>query len=306
MKRLCIVIVNYKTPDLTLDCVKSLSYQIDSDQDCVVIVDNNSGQNDLARLQSGIEQDHLRDFVRLISSPANNGFSAGNNIGIKAVDAENYLLANSDTLFRDNAIAEILYAAKRYPRSGLISPRLEWADGQPQISCFRYHRPLSELIKSAGTDIITKLLKPYNVPLRVNDQPTCPHWTSFACVLIRRNVFDTIGFLDEGFFMFFEDVDFCRRAQNAGFGILNWPRAHVVHLRGQSSSVKKKQQALKRLPTYFYRSRARYYSKYYGKVGLILSNIFWYVGRSISLIKEIFLQKPRTLPESQWIDIWNI
>lgn len=304
-KRLCVVIVNYKTVALTMDCLTSLNDQLDYSVDHIVIVDNNSGGDDVAIITTGVEKRGLSRLVTIISSPANNGFSAGNNAGIKAVEAKYYLLTNSDTLFHTGSIAELLRAAENYPEAGLLSPRLEWKDGQPQTSCFRYHSPLSEFINSACTGIVTRLLCKFNVPLEIVEETSMPEWTSFACVLIRREVFQKIGYLDDGYFMYYEDVDFCRRAQKAGFKVVNYPYSHVVHLRGQSSGIKKMQHELKRLPTYFYHSRARYFTKFYGKVGFWATNLCWLAGRPFSLFREILFAKKRSLPENKHFDIWK-
>jgi GT2 family glycosyltransferase len=304
-KRLCIVIINYKTPRLTLDCILSLREQVDAGKDCIVVVDNNSGGNDLALIRQGIENNGLESLVTLIPSPENKGFSAGNNIGIRAVEADFYLLANADTLFRPGAINALLQAAAEHPQAGLVSPRLEWPDEEPQVSCFRFHSPFSEIIGSAGTGIITLLLKRYDVPLPTVDRISWPEWTSFACVLIRREVFERIGLMDEGYFMYYEDVDFCRQARQAGFPVLNRPEAHVVHLRGQSSGVKELQQKKKRLPTYHYRSRSRYYRKFYGPAGPLYANLCWLSGRMVSKLRELLMGKARTVPEHQFFDIWT-
>lgn len=305
MKRICVVIINYKTPVMTLDCIGTLVDQLDHQKDTIVIVDNNSGGDDVQLMHEGIERLGLTDWVSVVPSKENRGFSAGNNIGVQAVNAKYYLLANSDTLFRSNAIEGLLHAAEHYPKAGIISPRLEWMDGEPQISCFRYHTPAFEMIKTAGTAVITNALNRFNVPLDTQESVSKPEWTSFACVLIKGEVFDEIGYLDDGYFMFFEDVDYCRRAKKAGYELVNWPDSHVVHLRGQSSNVKKNEQKKKRLPTYYYRSRARYYTKYFGKTGFMMSNLFWLAGRSISILKEIFLGRERAVPELQWVDIWK-
>lgn len=303
-KKLCVVIVNYKTPFLALDCIRSLQDQLDHTADHIVIVDNNSGDNNVAIIKEGIEQRGLSGLVTIKISPENNGFSSGNNIGIKSVIAEYYLLANTDTLFLPGAIQNLWAATKEFPEAGIISPRLEWPDGRPQTSCFRFHSPFSEIINSAGTGIITSLLKKYDVPLDPDESVTKPDWTSFACVLIRNDVFEQVGYLDENYFMYYEDVDYCRRARQAGFEIVNYPPAHVLHFHGQSSGVKKLQKDRKRLPSYHYQSRARYYTKFYGRFGLLISNVCWAAGRSISLSRELF-GKSRTVPEYQHLDIWK-
>jgi GT2 family glycosyltransferase len=303
--RLCIVIVNYRTPELTINCIQTIQEQLDWYKDHIVIVDNKSGGDDVSIINEELNRSGLKNLATVISSSENKGFSSGNNIGIQAIPANYYVLANSDTLFRPGAILELLEAACEHPEAGIISPRLEWPDGLPQKSCFRFHSPFSELINSAGTGIITSLLKRYDVPLPVSDHKTKPQWTSFACVMIRREVFCLVGLLDEDYFMYFEDVDFCRRAWRAGFEVLNWPLAHVVHLRGQSSGLKKLRLQKKRLPEYHYRSRSRYFRKFYGQSGLFFSNLCWLAGRSVSSLREFFMGKSLTVPERQSFDIWK-
>ncbi len=304
-KRLCVVIVNYNTAQLTLNCIESLTGQIDCSKDRVVVVDNNSEETDIQHLKRGVEKAGLSTWVTIIASPVNGGFAAGNNLGIKAVQAEYYLLTNADTILRPKAIAELLRAASAHPRGGLFSPRLEWQDGEPQISCFRFHSPVSEFINSASTALLTRLLRTFDVPLPTIDEVSRPEWTSFACVLVRKEVFDNIGLLDQEYFMYFEDVEFCRRAKSSGYEIINWPAAHVVHLRGQSSGLKKKQREKKRLPAYYYLSRARYFTQFYGRMGFWGGNLCWLAGRPISWGKEVVLGRERAVPEAQHIDIWK-
>ena len=304
-KRLCVVIVNYKTASLVLDCIDTLSGQLDQVLDHIVVVDNQSGGNDIELITKGVEQHTVSSLVTIVAAAGNNGFSAGNNLGIKAVSAEYYLLANSDTLFRSNTITELLHVARQYSQAGIVSPRLEEPDGQPQISCFNFHTPISELIGAASTGIITRLFKKYRVVRPTTDLITMPQWTSFACVLIKKEVFETVGYMDEGYFMYYEDVDFCRKTIEAGFTIVNTPRARVVHLCGQSSGVAKKQRERKRLPSYYYSSRSRYFKKHYGETGWYLSNICWMLGRCISLIGNCFFKRSVSVPELQYLDIWK-
>ncbi|HAC66378.1 MAG TPA: glycosyltransferase family 2 protein [Cyanothece sp. UBA12306] len=299
-----IVIINYRTPYLVIDCLESLQPQIDINKHRVILVDNDSGDDSLSILEQAILQHQWNEWVNLLPSPVNGGFSAGNNLGIKAVTAENYLLLNSDTIVRPGAIASLLKGMTENPEAGLISPRLEWPDGTPQISCFRNHSPVSELINSAGTGPITSLFSSYNVPISVSDSPFEPQWTSFACVLIRRQVIEQIGLMDEGYFMYFDDNDYCRRAREAGWKVLHWPDAHVVHLRGGSGSVKSDLAKRKRPRNYLYASRSRYFAKFYGILGLWVANLFWLMGRSVSLMRELIGERPTHICEYAEQDIW--
>lgn len=305
MIELAIVIINYKTPQLVIDCLKTLETEINTAQYKVIVIDNASGDDSPEILKSAIAQNQWETWVEVLASPVNGGFSAGNNLGIKAIEAEFYLLLNSDTLVHKGSIDLLLSKIKQNPQVGMVSPRLEWPDGTPQVSCFRYHNFFSEMIDSAGTSIITKLLSPFDVPLSVSETAFTPQWTSFACVLIRRQVIEQIGYLDEGYFMYYEDVDYCRRAQKKGWLILHIPQARVIHLRGGSSSVKTEIASRQRPPSYLYASRSRYFTKYYGRLGLLGANLCWLMGRSVSKLREtIGHKKPHTC-EYQEQDIWR-
>ncbi len=302
--RLAIVIINYRTPQLVIDCLASLQTEIIVDQHRVIVVDNASGDHSIAVLEQAITERQWSSWVTLLPSPVNGGFSAGNNLGMQALSADAYLLLNSDTIVRSGAIQSLLEALQTYPEAGLISPRLEWSDGTPQISCFRDRSPLSELIQSAATGLITRLLGAYDVPLPVSDLPIEPEWTSFACVLLRRQVIEQIGLMDEGYFMYFDDIDYCRRAREAGWKIVHYPHAHIVHLRGGSGSVKTAVAARKRPPAYLYASRSRYFAKFYGKTGLWIANICWLTGRSVSWLREKVGNKESPICEQEAQDIW--
>lgn len=304
MIKLAIVIINYRTPKLVIDCLQSLVTEIDSSQHQVLIVDNKSGDNSLEILENAIALNQWQSWVRLIASEVNGGFSAGNNIGLKAIEAKAYLLLNSDTIVRKDAIKILLDNFDNHPQVGIFSPRLEWLDETPQISCFRYHSPLSEIIDSASTSIITKMLSSFNVPLPVSEKPIQPQWTSFACVLIRQEVVNQIGFMDEGYFMYYEDVDYCRQAQKAGWEILHIPSARVVHLQSGSSSTKQELNLRKRPPSYLYASRSRYFTKFYGILGLWFANFCWLLGRSIAKFREIINNKQPHTCQFQEQDIW--
>ena len=298
-----VIIVNYKTPALCLDCLDSLWTGGDDNAE-ILVVDNASGDDSVEIINRSIA-DNNRSNTRAIPSEVNAGFSAGNNIGIKQSTADFILLLNSDTIVRPGAIDILMQTLIDNPGMGMASPRLEWPNEQPQESCFRFHRPINELIRSACTGPITKLLKRYEVPVAVDEGISYPEWTSFACVMIRREVLDDIGLLDEEFFMYFEDVDFCQRARRAGWNIIHNPNARVVHLRGGSSPVKSQTAKKKRLPRYFYESRTRYYYKYFGRSGLLAANLFWHLGWLIGRLRKLLNSSYQpNICESQWRDIW--
>lgn len=303
-RELTVVIVNYRTPDLTLDALQSLAGEIDPEQHAAVVVDNASGDGSAERIESGIAERGWT-WARVVRSASNGGFSAGNNAGMDAARARFYLLLNSDAYVRPGALAELLAAARAHPEAGIVAPRLEWPDGRAQISCFRYRSPASELIESAGTGLVTRLLARWDVPLHDQQDVARPDWTSFACVLLREELRQAIGGMDEGYFMYFDDIDHCRRARRAGFEVLYWPRARVVHLRGGTSPLKQASAARERLPAYYYASRSRYFAKFYGRTGLLAANLLWLIGRAISWSRELVGSKSAHVCEGASRDIWH-
>jgi len=302
--RLSVVVINYRTPELTLGCLESLESELDFSRDAVMLVDNASPDGSADVLGEEILRRRWDPWVRLIRSPVNGGFSAGNNLGVRAASAKYHLLLNSDALVRPGAVEALLREADKHPRAGLTSPRLEWPDGTPQISCFRYHSPLSQLVDAAGTSLVTRLFSSRDVPLPVGDEPSEPPWTSFACVLLRGEAFRDVGPMDEGYFLFFEDVDYCRRVRAKGWSILHFPAARVVHLRGGSSTVKRSAAARRRLPSYYYASRRRYFRKFYGKGGWVAANLLWTVGRAVALARELAGNKEPHHCDHAFADVW--
>lgn len=303
--KLVVIIINYRTANLVIQCVVSLLKQIAGIDARVIVVDNHSQDGSVRELKNWIAGDCGSAFVDVIESEINGGFSAGNNTGLRAVDAEYYLLLNSDTIVQPEAVAILLQTAESNTQAGIISPRLEWPDGTPQESCFRYISPISEFIDAAKTGPITSALKKFDVPLPASDHIGHPEWTSFAAVLVRRELFDDIGPMDEGFFMYFEDVEFCRRARKAGWDIICNPKARIVHLRGGRTPTERKILERERLPRYYYASRARYFYLEYGWLGLTLANILWSLGRCVSKCREMLERRNRSVAEKQWLDIWT-
>jgi GT2 family glycosyltransferase len=301
------VVLNYRTAGLTLQCLESLAGERGRVPGLsAIVVDNASGDGSDQTIAAGIAARGWNDWARLIRAPANRGFAAGNNLGAAAAaDADLLLLLNSDTIVRPGAVAALAEALAARPDVGLVSPRLEWPDGTPQESCFRFLRPPTELVRAAATGPISRLLARHVPAMPVSETPLEPDWTSFACVLVRRALYEALGGLDEGYFMYYEDVDFCRRARAAGARVLHWPAARVVHLRGQSGDVKQATAERRRRPGYYYAARARYYAKFHGgRAGLWVANACWYAGRAVALAREAVRHKRPHTCAGEARDIW--
>lgn len=304
--RLLVVVVNYRQPDMTIRCLEFLEEDLRALIGArVVVVDNHSEDGSVERLAEEVERRGWSTWVDLKPAAVNGGFSYGNNVGMRHAVADAYLLLNSDAFVRPGAVAAMLEALDRRPDAGLISPRLFLADGRLHVSCYRFHRPITALLHASRSRLVGGPLRRHVVVLPHPDEPNEPEWTSFACVMIRREAFEEVGGMDEGYFMYFEDQDYCRRLLEAGWKVVNWPEAVVVHHQGGSGPVREALRLRRRPPRYFYASRSRYLGKYYGRWGLWLANLFWLVGRAISWPKEVILRRPSHICRSEWRDIWT-
>ncbi len=308
--KLLVVITSYQARDLTLACLQSLAGEVAANPGMKVGICDNGNEDDTASfLNQAVVDNGWQDWVYIKTVTPNRGFSGGNNVILNDAlesdaDYDYYLLLNADTIVRPCAIKRLLETASNNPEIGIVGPRVEDTKGGAQVSCFRYISPLSEFIRSAETGPITKLFKKWDVPIQPSKNPITPQWTSFCCALIRKEVIQEISVLDEGYFLYFDDVDYCRSAQNAGWGISHQPEAVVVHLKGQSNPVVKNAAMLQRRPGYWYRSRSWYFNKFYGRAGLLTANLLWHGGRVISLLRELVGNKKPHICEREWLDIW--
>ena len=276
----------------------------------VAVCENGTGGDSAQKLADAIESEGWGDWITLTEISPNRGFAGGNNVILREAlnwpdPPEYFLLLNADTIVRANALRLLVDAIEKRPDVGIVAPRLDREDGEPQVSCFRFHSPVSEFIRGAGTGPITRLLRNHDLSLPADGRSIEPDWIGFACVLIRRAVLKQIGLLDEGFYLYFDDPDYCWRARQAGWGVLYCPDARVVHLVGQSNPVESLTANLIRRPRYYYASRARCFAKFYGRTGLWVANIMWLAGRSIALLREVLGTKRRHTCEKEWLDIWT-
>jgi hypothetical protein len=300
-----VIVINYKSAGLIRDCLSSFAADLEPLDARVAVVDNFSNDGSAEEIERWLADGApWKRRVLFIRSRTNSGFSGGNNQGIAALDARFHLLLNSDTIVRPGALSALLAAAAREKDAGVIAPRLEDPDGTPQISCFRFHSPLSEFLSAAQTGPLDALFRFAVVPVPVSETSADCQWVSFACVLIRREALDAAGPMDEGYFMYFEDADYCARVRRAGFRIVYEPAARIVHLRGGSAPVKALMKAKKRPPAYYYAARTRYFRKWYGPVGHVAANLMWLAGRGVARLRSLIGKPAPLLCEDQDTDQW--
>lgn len=303
--RLNVVLLNYKTPDLIVECLRSIDRE-DLGNGQVIVIDNASKDGSVETIKRAIHEEGWSEWVRLVESTVNGGFAAGNNLGIESGSADGYVLLNSDTLVKPGLFRELRKAMNRHPDAGLIAPAIIDEHGNPDVSAFRWLTPWGELVRAAQMRIFDKLFERHHViyPLPESGGPVEPDWVGFACVLIRHEVIENVGLLDDRYFMYFEDVDYCHRVRKAGWRVLYWPNARVVHFLGGSSGVSGNAGVAKRAPAYYYRARSRYFRKYYGQKGLFVANIAWTVGAVIAFVRSLIKGGKLNFRKRELLDNW--
>ena len=282
--RLLVVILNYRTPSLTIDCLRSLASEVTSLPGIrVVVSDNASGDKSVEQIGAAIETEGWGDWASLMPLEHNGGYAFGNNAAI-ALELQStnpppyFLLLNPDTIVRPSALQVLMDFMDEHPDVGIAGSRLEDPDGTPQRSAFRFHTVLSELDFGLRLGVVTKLLSRWIVAPPVSDETCQTDWVAGASMIVRREVFEAVGLLDEKYFMYFEEVDFCLQAKKSGWPCWYVPQSRVVHLVGQSSGVTDTKRPPKRLPTYWFDSRRRYFLKNHGWLYAALTDATWVFG----------------------------
>lgn len=293
--KLAVVIVNYRTPSLTLDAVESVLPQL-GPQDRVYVVDADSRDDSVEKLTAALTN---TSQIELMPLTVNRGFAFGNNEAIRKALADDeppefLLLLNPDTVVRDGGIKALLDFMQTHPEVGLSGSRLENPDGSTQLAARRFHGLFSEFEEGISFGPVSKLLNRWHISEPENTAPHPTDWVPGAALMIRREVFEQIGLMDESFFLYFEEVDFCYRAKQAGFECWYVPQSRVVHFVGQSSGVTSARPG--RRPRYWFESRARFWMKHYGGVHKFFSDVAWAGGRLLFHARSLIQRKPNPYP----------
>jgi GT2 family glycosyltransferase len=226
---LTILIVTYNSRRDIDACLQALADPaIDTGHE-IVVVDNASTDGTAAHVRARWPR------VRVIDAATNAGFAAGNNIGIRATHSTLVLLLNPDTRVRPGAIDAMVSALAADPDAAVCGPRIVDASGRPELSFGRMISPLNELRQKLLMQGLRRRIPAVVRHVeRMTQTPQRVDWVSGACLLVERNDLERAGLLDERFFMYTEDVDFCATVRAAGRAVLFVPAAEVVHLRGRS------------------------------------------------------------------------
>ncbi|QQG47040.1 MAG: glycosyltransferase family 2 protein [Candidatus Woesebacteria bacterium] len=222
MIELSIIIVNFNTKKLTVDCIKSIRNSSPNVNYEIIVIDNASSDGSIDSLEK------LK--IRLIKNKENLGFAKANNQGIKISKGKYILLLNSDTLVKKDSLVSLVEFAKNTPDAGVIGSKLLNTDGTIQNSVFRF----PTIWKSIShywfkNNILNKYSPSTDIPTKVDA-------VVGAVFLITPKAFKKVGFLDERYFMYFEDIDYCRKIAASNLKVYYFPKSEIIHIHGASKA----------------------------------------------------------------------
>ncbi len=252
---LSILIVNWNVCDLLRDCLRSIDAGRGDLVLEVIVVDSASADGSAAMVAAQFP------WVSLIACEENVGFPRGNNIALARARGRALLLLNPDTVIVGDALPLLLAYLDAHPDAGVIGPQLLNSDGSIQSSRRRFPTLLTGYFESTWLQgLAPGLLRRYYALDLPDDAPADVDWLTGACLLVPRSAYEEVGGLDEGYYMYSEELDWCRRIKATGRRVVYYPAAQVIHHSGQSSD-----QAVTARHVNFQRAKLRYYRKYHGR-----------------------------------------
>ncbi|WP_457773878.1 glycosyltransferase family 2 protein [Phycobium rhodophyticola] len=264
MARVLTIILNYRTPEMTLAAVEAALREMADIEGEVLVVDNDSADGSFEALQAGVAE---RGWpVRVLQSGRNGGFGAGNNFGMRAGLSDGsrpdyFYILNSDAFPDAGAIGALLRHLEATPEAGFAGSYIHGPERDAHVTAFRFPSIKSEFEGAARFGPVTRMLSDHVVPLPVPQATQAVEWLAGASLMMRAEVLEDIGLFDEAFFLYYEETDLCRRAMLAGWETHYVRESEVTHIGSVSTGMKD----WARVPDYWFNSRWYYFCKNHGR-----------------------------------------
>lgn len=304
-----VAIVTYKSADLTIDCIRSIEVERASSRlkISVAVVDNLSG--DGPAVERAIADNGWSSWVRLILAQRNGGFAYGNNVAIgeaARLGPPRYChLLNPDTVLRPGAIDALIAFLDEHPSVGIAGSSFENLDGSDWPIAFRFPTLLSEIETGLQTGMVSRVLRRWAVARQMSTFAEPIDWVPGASMMIRWPVIEAIGGLDESYFLYFEETDFCYRAAQAGYPTWYVPESRVMHIAGQSTKVTERDAKAKRLPAYWFESRRRFFATTYGLGYAMVTDLVAIAAHGGGVLKRFLLSRSHESVPFFIRDLWQ-
>lgn len=291
------VILNYRTPQMTLQSAEMALAELEGVAGRLMIVDNDSQDGSFEKLAAGIAaKGWSQDRVELVQSGHNGGFGAGNNFGIRCgfdLVAPDYVyFLNSDAFPDKGAIRQLIQHMENTPEAGIAGSYIHGVEGDPHMTAFRFPSIWGELEGAARIGMVSRVFAKHIVPLPVPSETTPVDWLAGASMMIRREVVEQIGLFDETYFLYFEETDLCLRARNAGWRTDYVRDSHVTHIGSVSTGMK----TWSRMPQYWFDSRQHYFKVNHSPAYAALATLAHVTGACLWRVWRLLRRKPKRDP----------
>lgn len=276
-----VAIVHYRTPELLLKCLFALSREREKHPNMkVCVVDNASGDHEVNYLCGAIKKNLWSDWIHLESAPRNGGFAYGNNLAVRVLESlyssiEYIWLLNPDTVPKPNSLAPLIVSLSVDPLR-IIGSKLTDHDGTVQKSCFRYPSVATELSSAFRLGAFDRLMARY---IYVQNGVS-PDWMAGASLFFCKELYWAVSGMDEKYFLYFEEIDFLKKASLLGYRCHYQTMSRVAHEVGASTGISEYRNAQPRRPRYWFESRQRYFLRHRGLLYLAIVDVLWSLGYS--------------------------
>lgn len=273
---LSVIIVNWNVRDLLRECLRSIEAGKGGLSLEIIVVDSASSDDSVAMVRSEFPSVHL------IACTENVGFPRGNNLGLQEARGDYLLLLNPDTVIVDDALAVLVSYLQVNPDVGVVGPQLLNPDGSVQSSRRRFPTVTTGFFESTWLEgLAPGILRRYYA-LDLPDAATADvDWLTGACIMVPRSTYEAVGGMDEGYFMYSEELDWCRRIKESGRRVVYYPAAQVIHHVGKSS-----EQAVTARHINFNQAKLRYFRKYHGRFMVAVLRVFLLAGYAWQIALE--------------------
>lgn len=213
-----------------------------------------------------------------------------------------FMLLNPDTEVRPHALKMMIDFMKEHPDVGIVGSGIEEANGILWPFTFRFPSLFSELDNALRLGIVSQLLAKWVIAQEMTNEAQPVDWLPGASMMIRREVFAAVGLMDEAYFLYYEETDFCLQAKRAGWSCWYLPQSRVMHISGQSTGITGNHGLPKRQPKYLFDSRRRYFVKNHGWLYAALCDSIWLHGFVVWRVRRLIQQKPDLDPPYLLLD----
>ena len=282
------ILVNWNTREYLLRCLTSLLESGERDSWEILVIDNGSCDGSASEVKKSFR------IIRVIENSENLGFAKATNQGVKASSGRYQLLLNPDTLVKEGSIEVLFTFMDGHPEVGIAGAQLLDADGRKQNSIANFPTLATELLNKS----LLRWLFPERFPGkgRTYREPIEVDSVIGACMMVRREAIEEVGWLDEDYFLFLEETDWCYRMKEAGWKVYHVPRAEIYHFQGKSAEGR-----IEKAKIEYYRSRYRFFRKHRGP----FRSILLVIGLAVKLWFEFLLMLCGCMATLFMVKMWR-